>query len=302
MFEGTGKYFLMILLILLIVYITVKVCLYFLFKRAKTPPYKALIPIYTTAVLVDLLNMKRRVFYLCLIPFVNLFYYYKIYQELLEGFGQEKKEAIWYVLIPMYKFPELVFKKPRFILNEYDLTNAFMESQKALFETPKEELPNKIELVNLTEKVDEFHEQKTHPSPDNETGNEVVIEPIKYDQMPGSVSSAWDNNIESSINSFQNNNVRVDTPDNSYQQNAQMTSTNNMVPPTNNYQGDSVFTNKSLEPDKRQEKEYIAKKEEKKETNPINPAETGRPQLCPNCGARLSPGATTCFLCGTKLK
>ena len=278
MFEVTGKYFLLIFLIIVIVYITKKICLYFLFKRAKTAPYKALIPIYTTWVLVDLLNMKKKIFYLCLIPLVNLFYYHKIYEELLVGFGQDKKEAIWYTLIPMYKFPELVFKKPRFILNEYDLTSAFMESQKALFEKPKDELPDKIELVNLADKVDEFHEQQANPS------SNVVIEPVKYEQMPGlneNVSSAWDNNPEP-INDFHNN--IESSPYNS--QNV----------------GDSVFTNKNLEPDKRQEKEYIAKKEEKKEEKPINPYNDGRPQMCPNCGARLAPGATTCFLCGTKLK
>ena len=68
----------LIFLIIVIVYITKKICLYFLFKRAKTAPYKALIPIYTTWVLVDLLNMKKKIFYLCLIPLVNLFYYHKI--------------------------------------------------------------------------------------------------------------------------------------------------------------------------------------------------------------------------------
>ena len=292
MFEGTGKYFLLIFLIIVIVYITKKICLYFLFKRAKTAPYKALIPIYTTWVLVDLLNMKKKIFYLCLIPLVNLFYYHKIYEELLVGFGQDKKEAIWYTLIPMYKFPELVFKKPRFILNEYDLTSAFVESQKALFEKPKDELPDKIELVNLADKVDEFHEQQANPS------SNVVIEPVKYEQMPGlneNVSSAWDNNPEP-INDFHNN-----INPNPVNINNQI---NNIESSPYNSQnvGDSVFTNKNLEPDKRQEKEYIAKKEEKKEEKPINPYNDGRPQMCPNCGARLAPGATTCFLCGTKLK
>ena len=35
-----------------------------------------------------------------------------------------------------------------FILDEYDLTNEFITSQKALFEKPQEELPDKIDLVN----------------------------------------------------------------------------------------------------------------------------------------------------------
>ena len=200
----------------------------------------------------------------------------------------------------MYKFPELVFKKPRFILNEYDLTSAFMESQKALFEKPKEELPDKIELVDLANKVNEFHEKKANASSD------VVINPVKYDQMPDSHEN---NDFQFSLNNLpsqdgtQENERTVNyNMENIF--NRQNNENNNFINNNVNDQnvGDSVFTNKSLEPDERQEKEYIAKKEEKKEEKPINPYNDGRPQMCPNCGARLAPGATTCFLCGTKLK
>lgn len=315
MFEGTGKYFLLLFLIFVIVYITKKICLYFLFKNAKEKPYKALIPIYTTKVLVDLLNMKKSIFYLCLIPGVNLFYYHQIYKQLLLGFGQNEKETIWFDLIPMYKFPELVFKNPRFILNEYDLTSAFIESQNALFEKPKEELPDKIELVNLADKIDEYNGQKA--------SNDIIIEPTKYEQIPDisnipNESASQNLEAPTDINSNHYEEMPVINDIYSYQ-NTNDTNLWNVsnepkieepvletpeikVEDTNNNYGDSVFTNKSLEPDERHEKIVIAEKKEEKEKNPIDPYHEGRPQMCPNCGAKLASGATTCFLCGTKLK
>lgn len=259
MFEGTGKYFLLLFLIWLIAYITKKICFFFLFKNAKEAPYKALIPFVTTKTLINMLNMKKSIFYLCLIPGVNIYYYFLINKELLKGFGQDDTKAIYYTLIPMYKFPELVFKNPRFILNEYDLTSAFMETQNALFEKPKEELPDKIELVNLSNKVDEYH-----------SNNDIVINPVTYKQV----------DVKEENNLWKEKKIVKDKEDAGY---------------------DSVFINQNVEPEKRQEKVVTVQKKEEAVKNPIDPYKDGKPKVCPNCGAKLSANATTCFLCGTKL-
>ncbi len=268
MFEGTGKYFLLLFLIWFVTYMTKKISLYFLFKNAKEKPYKALIPIVTTKTLIELLDMKKSIFYLCLIPGVNIFYYYQINKQLLIGFGQDEKETILYTLIPMYKFPKLVFKNPKFILNEYDLTNAFMETQNALFEKPKEELPDKINLVNLSNKVDEYHGTKS---------DDIIINPVKYEQIPDMNENT---NEDNTLWNTQNKKIEKEADDAGY---------------------DSVFINQNVEPEKRQEKVVIAQKKEEVQKNPIDPYDSGRPKMCPNCGAKLSTDATTCFLCGTKL-
>ena len=72
--EDTAKYFWLLFLVFLIVYIAVKLSLGALLKRAKEKAWKAYIPIYTTYVLVDLLNLKKTYFWLSLIPFVNLYF------------------------------------------------------------------------------------------------------------------------------------------------------------------------------------------------------------------------------------
>ena len=244
MFEGTGKYFLMLFIVFFIVYLTVKICLGKIFKSAKLPVWKAYIPFYNRLVLTDLLDLKRTVFYKTLIPFGNLYYYNIIIKELLKAYKLDSKDSIWFILIPMYKFPELVFKNPKFMLHMYDDTEEFISNQNILFEkesnVPKE--------ININE---------TKPNTVNQS--EVIINPNTYNQM--------------------NNEIKEENI---------------------NYTNDSVFSNNSLEPDERKETIIEAKKEEKKEEKPII-TDPGKPKVCPNCGTKLSPAATTCFLCGTKI-
>ena len=220
MFEGTGIYFLLLFLIFFIVYLTTKICLGILFKNLKIPAWKAYIPFYGTLILVDLLDMKKSVFYKTLIPFVNLYYYKIIIEQLLQAYQLNPKEAIWFIIIPMYKFPELVFKHPKFMLHMYDETEQFLVNQNELF------------------------------------GEEIKVKPNNYEQTL-------------------NNNL-------------------------NNDEQNTVYFNKALQPDERKETIIEAKQEEKKEVKPII-IDKSKPKVCPNCGTKLSPDATTCFLCGTKL-
>ena len=75
MFEGTGKYFLLLFIVLFIVFITVKICLGKLFKEMKIPAWKAYVPFYNRLILVDILDLKKNIFYKTLIPFYNLYWY-----------------------------------------------------------------------------------------------------------------------------------------------------------------------------------------------------------------------------------
>lgn len=251
MFEGTGKYFLMLFIVFFIVYLTVKICLGKLFKSANIPAWKAYIPFYNRLVLTKLLDLKKSVFYKTLIPFGNLYYYNIIIKELLKAYQLNPKESIWFIIIPMYKFPELVFKHPKFMLHMYDETEEFINNQNVLFETePKNNTPV----------------QSPQPIPNNvqpAINQNVVINPASYNQMQNIVKE------EPSVT---------------------LNSVNN----------DNVFSNQSLEPDERQETIIEAKKQEVKKEKPIV-IDNSKPKVCPKCGTKLSPTATTCFLCGTKL-
>lgn len=230
--EGTGKYFLGLIFIFFIVYLTVKICLYKIFKNMSIPGWKALIPFYNRLVLTEKLDFNHKMFYKTLIPFVNLYYYSIIISKMLEAHNLNPKEGPLYVLIPMYKFPEFVFRHPKFTLHMYDETEEFISNQQVLFEKhPEDEESKPVEEPVYTE----------------------VIEPVQ--QKP------------------------------------------------NLYVAENIYSNQNLEPDKRMETYVEAKPVEKtpEPEAPIIKASTGRPKICPKCGAHLSPDATTCFLCGTKL-
>ncbi len=259
--EGTGLYFGLLFLIFFIVYVTVKISLGFLLTRAKEQAWKAYVPFYTTLVLVDLLELKRSVFYFSLIPIVNLYYYYIIISKLLEAFAMDSKKAIWYIIFPMYKFPELAFKRPKFRLNEYDLTKEFLETQNALFAKPQDELPEEINLINLNQPIEE-----------NSVGG-TIIAPTNFNQVPEGPATNGFTNEE---------NPYMDT----------------------SYSGESVFTKPDNSLDEKQLTYVQVPTEDSKQPiqKPIiTPVSDGRPKMCPNCGAKLSPEATTCFLCGHHL-
>lgn len=244
MFEGTGKYFLLLFIVFFIVYLTVKICLGKIFKSAKIPSWKAYVPFYNRLVLVNLLDLKKSLFYKTLIPFVNLYYYNIIIQELLKAYKLNPKESILFILIPMYKFPELVFKNPKFILHMYDDTEEFINNQNILFEKESNNQP-------------QIQTQQNQ--------NNIVINPDPYNQIQNVV------NEEPPVNLYTTENT------------------------------ENVFSNQSLEPDERQETIIEAKvQEQKTEQNPIF-VDTSKPKVCPKCGTKLAPTATTCFLCGTKL-
>ena len=161
-FEGTGKYFLFLFLIFFIVFITVKCSIAHVFKSAKIPAWKAFIPFYNKLVLIDLLDIKRSTFLKTFIPFVNLYYYYIIISKLLEAYQLNPGEAIWFLIIPMYKFSELAFKDPEFRLHLYDNTEEFIHNEKSLFE---KEQPKVEEINNV-----------------NMTGGGTIINPAMYNQ------------------------------------------------------------------------------------------------------------------------
>lgn len=281
MMEGTGKYFLLIFIIFLIVYITVKVCLGFLLVRMKDKMWKAYIPFYTTSVIVKILGMKSKVFYMTLIPFLRYKYFNQIIKKLLEGFGLDPKESIMYVLLPMYKFPELVFKKPHFILNEYDLTEGFLDSQNVLFTRDKEENKEEVKNENVNTE-NNFNQNIVSPEQSNFNQNIVNPEELNNQNKPNSVNpeenTVWANEKPKEQTVIKDNH-------------------SSFIQNINNVNDNIIQKENEIE----HETFVEAKKEEVKEKPAITPLNQGEVQVCPNCGAKLAPGTTVCFMCGHKL-
>ena len=273
MFEGTGVYFWLLFLWILAIYITSKVALGSLFKRMNESAWKAYIPFYGVYVLTKILRLKMTVFLMGCIPFINLHYYNIIIKEMLKEFEMNPEESIMFLLIPMYKFPEMVFKKPKFRAHEYDLTRGFVETENIIF-TPVNDAPNQIpnDINNMI---------STDGTPAN-INNMVPIDENMSNNIPDinpSLQGVTINQEPTFTTPEVNESPSIEGPEN-------------------------VFTNQNLQTDK-SHLTYVEAPEEKPE-EPQQPTmralDTGKPQICPNCGTKLAPSATTCFFCGTKLQ
>ena len=347
MFEGTFIYFFLLFVLYLVIYITVRICIGSLLKRAKEKAWKAYIPFYTVYFLVDMLSLKKSVFYMTFIPVANLYYYNIIIKKLLENFGQDSKDSVLYLIIPLYKFPELVFKKPKYLANDYDLTEGFVEAENILFN--KDNKDNKEnEQPLMTSFTDDFNQINNISEVNSEVPNNFNqindIHDINQNNTPVSNDYNQINNI-SEVNSTVPNNFNQindihdinqnNTPvTNDYNQINNISEVNSTVPNNFNQINDvhdinqnnvidntqstlynsnqSLFNSRNAEVTdsdlnvnarKITHETYVEAepKEEEKEKPAIVPFAEGRPKFCPNCGARLSSSATTCFLCGHSL-
>ena len=130
-FEGTGKYFWLLFLMYLIITLTVKISLVSLFKKANIKGWKAFIPFYNKYLLIKTLDLKIKIFFMTFIPFANLYYYNIIISRMLEAFEQDKNDSVLFLIVPMYKFPELALKNPTFKLHLYDATEEFIHNEKS---------------------------------------------------------------------------------------------------------------------------------------------------------------------------
>ena len=310
MFEGTFIYFFLLFVLYLVIYITVRICIGSLLKRAKEKAWKAYIPFYTVYFLVDMLSLKKSVFYMTFIPVANLYYYNIIIKKLLENFGQDSKDSVLYLIIPLYKFPELVFKKPKYLANDYDLTEGFVEAENILFN--KDNKDNKEnEQPLMTSFTDDFNQINNISEVNSEVPNNFNqindIHDINQNNTPVSNDYNQINNI-SEVNSTVPNNFNQindvhDINQNNVIDNTQSTLYNSNQSLFNSRNAEVTDSDLNVNARKITHETYVEAepKEEEKEKPAIVPFAEGRPKFCPNCGARLSSSATTCFLCGHSL-
>jgi len=293
MFEGIGKYILVLFIIYLISYVVKKVEMAKIFKKANVKPSKAYIPFVCTKELIDISHSDPKLFNLTLIPFVNISAYIKIYKDMLKTFGQDPKDAPLYVFMPMVYFTKLGSGNAIVQIHDYDLNNEYLEAHNILYEpvVDVEETP----LYDMTDpgyyvpkKQEERIVYKVSRKNNLNRPNETILD-MDTKEKDQTVQNIPETNNEQPVNIFKVNEGTVQesiikTPE-----------------PVLNEGPKTVFTDQSLEPDKRQERVVEVEKKEEVMKNPITENITGRPKMCPKCGAKLAPGAQTCFLCGTHL-
>ena len=142
--EGTGIYIWLIILIIILTFIIKKISLIFIFKKVRIKGINALIPFKYRIDLTDAIKLNRSVAYMAYIPVYGIKYRKIIIETLLQGLGLNKNDYIYYILFPMYKYPELAFRNVKLIQNDYSLTETFIESEKTLSKKENKQ-PSKIE-------------------------------------------------------------------------------------------------------------------------------------------------------------
>ena len=290
MFEGIGKYILGLFIVYIISYIYKKIELAKIFKKANEKPSKAYIPFVCTKVLIDISHSNSKFFALTFIPFVNIYAYIAIYKDMIKTFGGDPSEAPLYFFMPMVFFTKLGSGNYKIQVHDYDLNNEYLQSQSMLYEPVigEEEKP----IYEMTDPG--YYVPK--PQPEKivyrvaRRNKNVVNDPIKI--------------VANNPTPVQEPVIQAPVPEVAPAQEGNIFDVKPMeTPQVKAPEGPkSVFTDNTLEPDKRKEKVVEVQKQEEKQVNPIKENITGRPKMCPNCGAKLAPGAKVCFLCGTHLQ
>ena len=87
-----------------------KFSLFKLFKENNKIPYLSLIPIVNNVTLLKICKFPASWIFILLIPFVRLFWLYKINKRLCEIQNINSSNAIWMTLFPLILYGKLVFK------------------------------------------------------------------------------------------------------------------------------------------------------------------------------------------------
>jgi hypothetical protein len=94
--------------------LVVLVSLWFVFKKAKRPGWAAIIPIYSTLVMIWIVKRPWWWFLLLLIPIVNIVVAIMLTYELAKAFGKGGWFTVLLILLPFIGFPILGFGSAKY--------------------------------------------------------------------------------------------------------------------------------------------------------------------------------------------
>lgn len=106
---GMGLILLYVALIVFILAVMWKV-----YTKAGKPGWAAIIPIYNTIVLLEIVGRPIWWFFLMLIPFVNIIFAIIVTNDLAKSFGKEVGWTIGLILLPFIFYPMLAFGSAKY--------------------------------------------------------------------------------------------------------------------------------------------------------------------------------------------
>ena len=111
-------YFIPIILISLSLSVLLIASKWIIYNKAGKPGWAAIIPIYNTIVLLEIVKKPWWWIFLLLIPLVNIVFIIIIYNNLAKVFGKDVGYTIGLLLLGFIFFPLLAFGNSKYIWNE----------------------------------------------------------------------------------------------------------------------------------------------------------------------------------------
>jgi hypothetical protein len=104
-----------LLLVYLAIIVLMLVAAWKLFTKAGKPGWAAIIPIYNTIVMLEIVGRPIWWFFLMLIPFVNIVVLIMVTNDLARSFGKEVGWTIGLLLLPIIFYPMLAFGSAKYV-------------------------------------------------------------------------------------------------------------------------------------------------------------------------------------------
>lgn len=193
-----------------------------LFKKMGYSSWKAFIPIYNLSVIAKIGDKSGIYVLLYLIPFVNLYVFYKTYEVITMKLNRDKKDAILLTIIPFIYIPILAFNEKVVCLPEY--------MHKEQDDIKLDENVNLLDDVNNMIMQDNSINTQGNTNFNNGQVDTNVINQNSNVNFGGNMNAQQNNNfiMDPNMNQFQNNVVN-NNPMNNINPNMMQDNVNNNV-------------------------------------------------------------------------
>lgn len=111
-FAGIGAIFIIIYLAIIILMIA---SMWKIFEKAGKPGWAALIPIYNTYIMIEIVGKPTIWLLWCLIPCVNFVFAIWLYNLMSKSFGKEEGFTVGMILLPFIFWPILGFGSAKYL-------------------------------------------------------------------------------------------------------------------------------------------------------------------------------------------
>ena len=231
------------------------------FKKAGKPGWASIVPIYNTVVLIEVAGLPLWYFILFLIPFVNIYAYFKIHIEIAHKFGKGTGFGVLSIFFPIICLPILAFGKCKYEGNDNNTNTTIVstDNNTGVNEAQFQNMVSNNDVQSSTMNNSEFNPKPVVPSfiPTSDvsnnmqngntmTDNNASVNNMEVNTLTNNTSNVqdimWevnspiDNNV--SVPNNQVETVNVNHMDNNFS-NMNETATNNM----NNNEVDNTTNN-----------------------------------------------------------